>query len=319
MANPEIRHLHYGSDTQSEYIKSQFQSLSLQIVEILKATPYVSLTFDGWSAPSRKSILGITVHWVNNKFKLQEIILAVKEIDGDHSAENLVELLQKTLKDFDIIDRVFTLTADNASTNAAMARLLQPHIPDFNAKTHLLGCMAHVVNLAAQAGIKSFSKALGETDTGPAVNGLNDWLENESAPQQANSAFKRLYALITYIYKSPQRLQSFQKLAESCGLHKGFVRPVKTRWNSDLDCLERAIELKKAVNMLTIDDEYIRYAISPSEWDLLQSFTKFLRPLEEATVLLSASKSPTIADAIPTYQCLIESLDLASFLLIHLP
>ena len=65
--------------------------------------------------------------------------------------------------------------------------------------------------------------------------------------------------------------------------------------------------------MLTTDEEYSQYVISPFEWDLLESFTKFLRPLEEATLLLSASKSPTIADAIPTYQCLVDALDQVGF------
>lgn len=54
------------------------------------------------------------------------------------------------------MDHILHITADNASTNLAMARHIQfESEQSFQAEDQLLGCVAHVLNLAAQDGLKA--------------------------------------------------------------------------------------------------------------------------------------------------------------------
>jgi len=58
------------------------------------------------------------------------------------------------------VDQINTITAENASVNSTMAREVERKIPHFKSATHILGCVAHVINLAAKIGIS----ALGSLD-----------------------------------------------------------------------------------------------------------------------------------------------------------
>ena len=73
---------------------------------------------------------------------------------GEHSAQNFAELHYNVLSDYGIVGSLSAITADNASTNSAMARAISriEHV-EFNHKGQLFGCMAHVIHLAAMDGI----------------------------------------------------------------------------------------------------------------------------------------------------------------------
>lgn len=57
------------------------------------------------------------------------------------------------LENCNCTNKIHTITADNALTNNKMARELSKLIPQFDVDSHLLGCVAHVINLGAQAGL----------------------------------------------------------------------------------------------------------------------------------------------------------------------
>lgn len=61
-----------------------------------------------------------------------------------------VEYLEK----YGITQSISSITADNTSTNPNMARVIAAH-PDvnFDRGTHLFGCIAHVLDLAARDGL----------------------------------------------------------------------------------------------------------------------------------------------------------------------
>ncbi|KNZ44448.1 uncharacterized protein VP01_915g8 [Puccinia sorghi] len=49
------------------------------------------------------------------------------------------------------------ITTDNSSNNLTMAEAIEEHTNfTFQPENHLLGCMAHVINLAAQDGLYFF-------------------------------------------------------------------------------------------------------------------------------------------------------------------
>lgn len=112
-----------------------------------------SITLDIWTSPNGLSILAITAHWVDDDYVLREIVLDSVEIIGNHSGKNIAKSVLKCLKEFEIDSKVFTITADNAANNRTMAKELAKNLKQFDHSIHLLGCMGHVINLAAKRGL----------------------------------------------------------------------------------------------------------------------------------------------------------------------
>ena len=83
------------------------------------------------------------------------------EIRESHSGINIAQRVYNTLCDFEIQDKLFCITADNASSNLTMAKELATKIASFCEIQHLLGCCVHVINLAAQAGLKAIGSVAG--------------------------------------------------------------------------------------------------------------------------------------------------------------
>lgn len=86
---------------------------------------------------------------------LKDVVIAVTEIDGRHTGENLASYLYEIVNSYGIASKLFCITADNASSNGTMARALQNRLSSYKADQHLLGCVGHVLNLAAKAGLKA--------------------------------------------------------------------------------------------------------------------------------------------------------------------
>lgn len=120
-----------------------------------KFTAKINLTTDIWTSPNGKAILAITAHWVDNNFVLRELILDAIELKGKHTGVNIANHVVATLKRFDLENKIFCMTTDNASNNKTMAEELGKHLNGFIPRQHLLGCVGDVINLAAQAGLKS--------------------------------------------------------------------------------------------------------------------------------------------------------------------
>ena len=90
-------------------------------------------------------------------------MIGLRHPDDRHSGEVIADIFLRVLDEFGITHLLFTITADNASSNATMAREIErragscgdgqrPYV--FNAVNHLISCIGHVVNLAAQVLIK---------------------------------------------------------------------------------------------------------------------------------------------------------------------
>lgn len=127
----------------------------------MKLDSKVNFTCDKWTLPNHKYILVVTIHWVDSDWKLREVVIAANVIVGDHRSINLDRHMLGIFEDHALNKKIFCLTADNSSSNEVlgthMAEWRQLEILDV--RQNLLGCMAHVVNFAAKAGIKALGDA----------------------------------------------------------------------------------------------------------------------------------------------------------------
>ncbi|PLW30130.1 hypothetical protein PCANC_21088 [Puccinia coronata f. sp. avenae] len=82
--------------------------------------------------------------------------------EGQHTGRNFGDIFVDTLNSLRLSNKLVSITANNASSNSTLAAHVQKRLGGiFKANGQLLGCMAHVINLAAQNGIKVFGSSSG--------------------------------------------------------------------------------------------------------------------------------------------------------------
>ncbi|KAK2662043.1 hypothetical protein Ddye_000617 [Dipteronia dyeriana] len=75
----------------------------------------VCLTTDTWTSIQNINYMVVTAHFVDENWQLQKRVLSFTQI-LDHRGETIGKCIEKLLIDWGI-DRVFTITVDNASSN----------------------------------------------------------------------------------------------------------------------------------------------------------------------------------------------------------
>ena len=155
-------------------IKDRFQVSKSQVKSILAQQHYLAYTADAWTSPWKMPILGITAHWIDEDWQYRSIPIGFELIEGSHTGENLANAFLAVLSDWGIQDKPFYLTMDNAKNMDAMANHMGLFLPEdiFNAKENRIPCVAHILNLAAQAILTEELKAPAvdtEVDTSSAL------------------------------------------------------------------------------------------------------------------------------------------------------
>jgi hypothetical protein len=215
-----------------------------------------------------------------------------------------------------------------------MARELNLQIPQFKSSTQILGCVAHVINLAAKIGIGALGSidyedeghiiSMADTDVEPKNSSANNPMNIRSLVSPPDGAsinmqtiLKRIHGLCTWVRFSPQRREKFSVDVNYCQ-PKMIAKKIKcleidvpTRWNSTYSMLKRAILLEKTcTHFCNCNSEVSKFILSPAKWDQAKNLTKLLEPLYDATIILSGLQYPTLNKALPVYIVLIKHLDL---------
>ncbi|POV93911.1 hypothetical protein PSHT_16542 [Puccinia striiformis] len=249
---------------------------------------------------------------------MQNLTLAVSHVEGTHSGQKFAELFYNVLEKYSTVDRMHTLTADNTSVNNKMAQQLERQIPHFSSSTHILGCVAHVINLVAKLGIT----ALGSVDDNNDGNEISMAAVDAGSDSESNlntqTIIKWVHGMCTWVCFSPQRCERFAVAVNSCQpeLHsrkiQGLEVDVPTRWNSTFLMFQRCILLEKSyTHFCQQNQEVAGFILSSAEWNQARIIMKFLEPLSEATELLCASQYLTLHNALPVYIILIQHLESA--------
>jgi hypothetical protein len=325
MINPAAYTLLSKRTTISDGILDKYRSTRAAITNLLSSVSHISITCDGWTTPTNVSMLGVTAHWIDSNFIMRGITLALKVIDGPHTGSNLASLLKHTLDSFNITERLYCITADNASNNTTMGTALATMIPQFDGSQNIHGCVAHVLNLVAKAGLAVFDRK-----DSPPINALDPAIpqNNNSAPlflepasnSEISSILTRIRTLHKKIKHSSQLKTSLDNAIASCATvprKVGLVHEVSTRWSSTHASLLRFVELRVVLEyQFNCNPVLEPFKLDHDEWILLENLVQFLSPLAEVTKRLEGHEYPTFSLVMPDYQWLVDRLERVSFFLI---
>ncbi|MBW0554787.1 hypothetical protein O181_094502 [Austropuccinia psidii MF-1] len=164
---------------------------------------------DAWTSPNATAYVEVTRHFLDQDFNLTSILLGLLEIEGPHSGVALATHFLSILHQYDLEDRITRITTNNASSNSSMVNKIASMAETFNASTHAIGCMAYVLHLVAQDGLKALSKGVAPTTyeqeepPGPMdiVNIINP---PDGLGLRYDSIRSRVAGLASYLQQSPQ-------------------------------------------------------------------------------------------------------------------
>ncbi|KAK0582279.1 hypothetical protein LWI29_023697 [Acer saccharum] len=204
---------------------------------------------------------------------------------GMPRGETIGKCIEQVLLDWGI-DRIFTITVDNASANQTAIFYVQRKLKSWNVDGLILDgkylhlrCCAHIVNLIVNDGLKEM---------------------HDSVVAIRNA--------VKFVKSSPSRFQNFKKYVEREKIQdKGLVvLDVPTRWNSTYLMLASSLKFVKAFDRMDDEDGHYQSYFKAVEnepkkigppnfehWENAKVFVQFLKTFYDVTLQFSATLSVT--------------------------
>lgn len=96
--------------------------------------------------------MAITIYSIDRDWNYREMFLGFEPLHGAYSGVNLSQVLLQLLKERQLLDRVFSVTTDNATNDDTLIRVLQESLLSSGAISLRefivrVPCMAHVIQL----------------------------------------------------------------------------------------------------------------------------------------------------------------------------
>ncbi|KAI0774753.1 hypothetical protein BD413DRAFT_603363 [Trametes elegans] len=191
-----------------------------------------------------------------------------------------------------------------------METLLQARGIPFNRNSNRIRCFPHVVNISVTHGLSSLTNL--DDDPGYAAALRNDTI-------------KAARQLIVACRASGQRREEFTATIEEGNRTGAFgenkklrvvqlLRDVDTRWSSKFLMIDRLLELYPAVQMFMghpKQEDISHLLLTEAQLQVLSDIREFLHLPHLVQELLSVEQTPTISQALPAYERLLNMLELS--------
>ncbi|KAK8614480.1 hypothetical protein V6N13_068280 [Hibiscus sabdariffa] len=208
----------------------------------------------------------------DDEWKLQKRIINFCLISA-HRGKSIGQALEKCIRDWGI-ERVFTITVDNASANGVGIAYLRKKLSHrntcvANGKYMHMRCVAHIINLIVQEGVKYVSMSV-----------------------------DRVRAVVRYIRASPLRMKRFydREKEEMIDTKTRLQLDAPTRWNSTYMMLDVAAKYEHAFDSYARDDNsffldlIVRDGVPTFDnWENIQRIVKILQSFYDLTLKVSRS------------------------------
>ena len=121
-------------------------------------------------------------------------------------------------------------------------------------KQHHVPCMAHVLNLVVERGLKELGNPSlnSENSEGEDDEGCDEDVLEVSSKKAFGKILRRLRKLVLMVSNTPQRISQYKELCEKHKMSNKnlLITDVRTRWNSIYDMIIAAWEKRKVLNAM---------------------------------------------------------------------
>ncbi|KAL0927047.1 hypothetical protein M5K25_001200 [Dendrobium thyrsiflorum] len=223
----------------------------------LKGINRISFTTDIWKSK-------------NQRISYMKRVLSFLHLSPPHTATEIVDTFYKSLNEWDLESKVFTLSVDNASNNDRAIKLLKDNFRVrkklfFGGRIFHVRCCAHILNLMVKDGIKSVEFVV-----------------------------EKIRDTVSFLNASEGRLPRFADVVHQLHLPtRKLIMDCPTRWNSTYNMLTVALKLKEA--FISYSERELTYHNCPTEdeWSNIEKVCDVLGFFNEATNIISGTEYPT--------------------------
>lgn len=293
----------------------------------------VSLALDCWTSPFQQAFMAITVYFIDRDWNYRELLLGFEPLHGPHTGVNLSDVLLQLLRERQLLDRIFSVTTDNATNNETLIRALQESLVSSGAigsreSIVRVPCMAHVIQLCLKQllghiraapknkEVRSFwsdSQALCLRDSiaqGEVAHTLAkaSLLISEPSYVDITDGVSQIRSFAVFVNASPQRRDAFLCL-QSGGMRLFPLHDVQTRWNSTFLMLRRARRLRNTIDKYCRDHDYSQFKITDVEWRQIDYLVHLTKPFFQFTMALMKTRDVTIHSVFLVYRKLLEHIE----------
>ncbi|CAD0020548.1 unnamed protein product [Aureobasidium pullulans] len=288
------------STMREEVITLYMTSLGIVKGYLAKAKSKVTLSFDIWTAGNKLPLLGIVAHYIDYNYELKVVLLALLEINGSHSGENIAAHLLSVIERFNLCNKLGFFMADNASSNDKALKILKQSISTIDPQKHRLRCLGHIINLTSQAILLGTDKdCLNVEDK--TTDEIDEDVAQFAALIRTAEEEKRLHYwrskgpvgkahnFCVYVSSSTQREKDFRAAqktvaGDNSALYQ-VVRDGGVRWNSTFAMIERLIQLRDPVDYYAqregrLNSHIKEDTLTSDDWKDLADFKELLEPLK---------------------------------------
>ena len=236
---------------------------------VLSAASSIALTSDIWSGNAKEDYISVVAHFMNADWELEKKVIGLRLIEVSHSGVNIATRIAAVVEEYCLIDKIFSVTLDNASSNARAMNSLTPMFagylgPDPSHSLVHQRCACHVINLIVKSGLKRLKPYTEDFRT--AINFLNS---------------------------SNQRIAMFKNYYIAQGVRpRKFGLDMDVRWNATYLMLKHLVPYQHVLTVF-INSNYDSQLLFANHWYVAEKILEFLELFYDFTVVLSGVYYPT--------------------------
>ena len=265
-------------------------------------------------------------------YQLKSYLLALKHVKRSHTAINLLDELNGVIDSWGLSSKVISISADGAFN-------IKKAITDSNTYDYM-NCLAHLLNLVVKM-------VFLDESIGPILAKcrqlVGTFKHSTSLSEKLSDALRKAHALYLDEEIDQREINETLELIESSDstqkktLKLKLVQDMATRWNSTLAMLISVFDAHSAIRYtlfilselsvlilwhflneilfylsmvisLYKHGKYSHELLTETELNIIEDFIALLKPFQELTVLISASKYVTSSIVLPAITRLMEVL-----------
>ncbi|KAG9442259.1 hypothetical protein H6P81_018113 [Aristolochia fimbriata] len=238
---------------------------------LLKDISKISLTTDLWKSQNQKiEYMVITGHFIDDNWKLQKRVLSFVHVPPPRRGIDIADAIHKCLKEWEIENKIFTISVDNAAYSDVCVRVLKENFLRnrrllCGGKLFHVRCCAHILNLLVQDGLS-----------------------------EIKSIIENVRESVKFINQKEGRLRTFSEIVQQLQLgEKRLIVDCPTRWNSTYEMLSCALKFKDVFPRFQNRELAYDYLPSVDEWKKVEKICEILEVFNVVTKIISGSNYPT--------------------------
>ncbi|BBN03751.1 hypothetical protein Mp_2g26060 [Marchantia polymorpha subsp. ruderalis] len=230
----------------------------------------IALTLDCWSSRVMRGYMVITVHWIDEEWKLQSVVLEFRYFPPPHNQHTTSDLILSVVKDYNMWSKIKAITSDSGGEMPLAMVIVRENLNDqYSLRLEdgfHIRCICHVINRV--------------------VCDATHFIKKEV--QMLRQILKAVRGSVAIRVK-------FSELAVVLGVSKGRVEvlglDMETRGNTMFTMIDHSFQYRGVFSALCNSEEFCdrlaNMALSDMDWRVLKSCKDFLQSAYHCTVAAS--------------------------------